>query len=1083
MKFLKFPSASIKEYKTILTPSLFIWTFMAGLAIGRAANDTLFIGQSGAANLPRVFIFNAIVLSFVSFFYSILEKRMPRFSLLIWLLVFFALLLSLLRSQLHSGYWWLPYAVFCYYEVLILVVHMHFWTCLNDIFGPREGKKLFPIMGAIGLCGTIFGGLFTWLASPLIGYHNLFFVWIFLLLCAVPIAIRMRRNARNAESRPNTSRQGGYQNMKEIWRLPLVRYLALISIPLWLVVHTVDWLFYLAIEEMFTNQPDKLSSFLGLLSGVISFLGVLLQLFITGPLLRKVGVGLAYSLYSLSMTMGAFFLFLRTFLPINTSPFSNLRAALPVMTRFLDESVFFSIYDSALQLLYGALPTAIRGQARALIYGIMETGTTALAGLVLSLVAAFAVPHEWIAGSAFFLGLIWVFSSLKVHKYYLNTLSLNLNSRDPTMHSNALNQIRKTKITIESRELFLQSVYSGDEDVSLLALLYIKNLKDQQSLIQLGKNISKCKGVGFHMTLQLLSEYKVVEALPSLKRIYVAGDDENRAAALACIGKIEPNYIHGNLSYFLESSNHSIRGTAILAILSSRKRLDPKNPALQALKKMIASPREELQLESVKILNELNKKIFTPLLIDLSKSSHPSVKTGVIKAMGHYKHSEISNFLIKEMEQVKSTHLLNNSLIRQGKSCVSIAHKEVRKLKKDPAKNFSKLQNIIYCLGEIGEGQSAPPLNAFLGPKSEHLERVTIKALSKIAYKNKTKSPKKTNARPLFSKSLRLQVQKKLSNNNQLIEKIERYIQSLIYIEAKEIKIVLKAALERSREHSLYIALKCLEILHNPVRVRAIQGALRSNDRRQRSEAIEILEGLGEEGKRLSRSIERRYRSSHGIIRNPVKLFRELSKIKNFPWLSVCMIYGIGELGLKSLSGLVESFGNNPDKMIQNAKALCLAKLYPSSTSAKKLKEQEDMSMNMERIFFLRSVGAFSDVDASDLQWISEIISEIEVKAGEYIFHEGESGDIFHIVKEGEVQIHKGDLILETVHPREYFGEIAIFDREPRTASALAKEHTTLLSIYRSDFQRLLFAKPEIALAMFKTISHRLREVTKKIAT
>ena len=139
--------------------------------------------------------------------------------------------------------------------------------------------------------------------------------------------------------------------------------------------------------------------------------------------------------------------------------------------------------------------------------------------------------------------------------------------------------------------------------------------------------------------------------------------------------------------------------------------------------------------------------------------------------------------------------------------------------------------------------------------------------------------------------------------------------------------------------------------------------------------------------------------------------------------------------------------------------------------------------MNMERIFFLRSVPVFSDVDASDLQWISEIISEEEVEANEYIFHEEESGDIFYIVRKGEIQICKGDVVLETVHPGEYFGEIAIFDRQPRTASGLAKEHTTLLAIHRNDFQRLLFAKPEIALAMFKTLSHRLRETTKKIAT
>ena len=102
---------------------------------------------------------------------------------------------------------------------------------------------------------------------------------------------------------------------------------------------------------------------------------------------------------------------------------------------------------------------------------------------------------------------------------------------------------------------------------------------------------------------------------------------------------------------------------------------------------------------------------------------------------------------------------------------------------------------------------------------------------------------------------------------------------------------------------------------------------MQSNDIRQRSEAIEILEALGEEGAKLGRVVERRHRSNYGIVRKPEQLFREISKIKNYPWLSACMIYGIGELGLKSLSGLVEKFYKSPDKILQDSTALCLAKL------------------------------------------------------------------------------------------------------------------------------------------------------------
>ena len=1088
MRVLKFFTASRREYKEIFVPSLFLWVLMAGLAIGRAANDTFFIGQSGAENLPRVFIFNAIVLSIIALIYSFIEKRLPRSSLLIWLLIFFVILLSLLRTQLHSELWWLPYAVFCYYEVLLLIMQMHFWTCLNDMFGPREGKRFFPIIGAVGLCGTIFGGLFTWLASPLIGYHNLFFVWIFLLLCVIPIAFRMKRTAEKMGTKPITGKQGQLENLKEICRSPLVRYLALMSIPLCLIVNTVDWLFYLAVEEMFAEEPDRLSSFLGLLGGLVSFVGIILQLFITGPLLRKVGVGLSYSLYSFGMGLGALLFFIRGFLPVGASLSVNLRAIFPIMSRILDESILFSIYDSALQLLYGALPTAIRGQARALVYGVMETSMTGVSGLILSVVAAFAVPQQWIALTAFIFALLWILLSFRVRKYYLRSLSLNLNSQDMNMHGNALAQLHKVRMTKESSETLLRSVYSDDEDTALLALLYIKSLKDQKSLVELGKNVARCKGLVFDMALQLIYEARVMEALTPLKRIYLEEEEKRRGAALACIGQLDPSYIQNNADYFLSSSSQEIRAASILTILKTQKRVGEKNPALLALKELVSSPKEEVQLKGVKVLSEVDKKIFNPLLIDLTKSSYPSVRREVIKAMGHYNNPEIIHFLISEMRDVKSAHLLNNSIVQQGKYCIHTLHKEIRNLKKDNIKNFGIIRNIAYCLGEIGESKSIAPLGALLGPRNEYLEKSVIQSLANIAYKNKVELPKEDakekKDKLSFSKSLKTKIEKRLSYNIELIDKVEKYIYSLVYIENKKIKLILKDALERCRQQCLYLSLRCLDILGDPMKVRAAEKALYSKDSRERSEAIEVLEGLGEEGKRLSRMVERpQYRRSSGTIRQPDKLFKEMNKIKNYPWLRVCISHAIGELDLKSLAGIVKSLLATPDKLVQNSAELCLAKLLASEAKSKKSKKREDMSMDMERILFLRSVPIFSDVGASDLQWISEIIAEKEVKAGEYVFRENESGDVFYIVKEGEVQIHKGNVLLGTIEKREYFGEVAIFDREPRTADALVKKKSHLLSIHRGDFQRLLFAKPEIALAMFKTISHRLREVTKKIAT
>jgi CRP-like cAMP-binding protein len=141
------------------------------------------------------------------------------------------------------------------------------------------------------------------------------------------------------------------------------------------------------------------------------------------------------------------------------------------------------------------------------------------------------------------------------------------------------------------------------------------------------------------------------------------------------------------------------------------------------------------------------------------------------------------------------------------------------------------------------------------------------------------------------------------------------------------------------------------------------------------------------------------------------------------------------------------------------------------------------MNRDMERILFLRSVPIFSDVDGSDLQWINEIAHERKVRAGYVVFRENDIGDAMYIVLKGRVRVLKGsNLVLQIMEDKDCFGEMSILDREPRSATVETVVETTLLAIKRDDFQRLLLARPQIAFALFKTISRRLREATERLS-
>jgi CRP-like cAMP-binding protein len=102
------------------------------------------------------------------------------------------------------------------------------------------------------------------------------------------------------------------------------------------------------------------------------------------------------------------------------------------------------------------------------------------------------------------------------------------------------------------------------------------------------------------------------------------------------------------------------------------------------------------------------------------------------------------------------------------------------------------------------------------------------------------------------------------------------------------------------------------------------------------------------------------------------------------------------------------------------------------------------------------------------------------VPAGERVFEEGETGAEMFIIQSGEVEILKtGDNQehrLALLEEGDFFGEMAILENMPRTASARAVTDCQLVRIDRSTFDQLVRNDPEIAIRMLRKLSHRLRQ-------
>ena len=129
----------------------------------------------------------------------------------------------------------------------------------------------------------------------------------------------------------------------------------------------------------------------------------------------------------------------------------------------------------------------------------------------------------------------------------------------------------------------------------------------------------------------------------------------------------------------------------------------------------------------------------------------------------------------------------------------------------------------------------------------------------------------------------------------------------------------------------------------------------------------------------------------------------------------------------------------------------------------------------------LRSIPLFDGLLDEDLQALAATLERRSYQAGEMVFAMGDAGSAMYIVESGDVNIHlPGEasrrISLKDIARGEYFGELALFDAKPRSASALATTDAVLLELHSSTLEHYLERRPRAARAILRTMSERLRE-------
>ena len=440
----------IKPGEEILCFFLFFYFFFLTWpnSIIQAVKNAKYLILMTSLNLPIAYLLTAALMGFVVTFHTKLQEKVPRQTLVVSSLIFFiatAPVFGMLFTGKEAAPPWLPLTFWIWSNVFVLVLITQFWIVINDVFNPREAKRLIGFFGSGGILGGIIGGLFAGFFGNIIPDYLLYIATGILVISCIFINYifmwQKRTEIQDKISETQTSRQKkpdkvGFRSSLDVVRKH--KYLVLLAavVALTEIVSTlIDFQVKTFIES--ATAQKNLMSFFGYFEAVLLVIPLLFQLFLTSKLIKRYGVRFALLLYPITILFCSFGLavFAMT---------AGLVFALIIKTS--DKSLSFSINQSVRELLFIPVSPEFKNRVKIFIDMFINRIAKGAGALILLLIIGitplfypnttdetgiqFVARRVQIVSLFSILFIIaWIVLNIKVSKEYTNTLKKKLKLR------------------------------------------------------------------------------------------------------------------------------------------------------------------------------------------------------------------------------------------------------------------------------------------------------------------------------------------------------------------------------------------------------------------------------------------------------------------------------------------------------------------------------------------------------------------------------------------------------------------------------------------------------------------------------
>ena len=920
------------------------------------------------------------------------------------------------------------------------------WNMMSALVPSRQGKRLFPVLAAISTLGAAAGGgmVSLFLSRGMEARHLL---WLVLALLAwplwrVPKIVRAVTGltADASEEAPSALRATrvdvpkergsdilrGFRNIRDT---PLLLRLALLVFLLQVASLILDYQFSTELKARYVHNKESIAGFLGTYYAISNSVAFFVALMATGRIVRLVGIGVAISASAIIIGIGSI-----SYLVCRSHDLPYAFWAI-VATSFMERIGQFALTRNAMQMLVMPLDAKKGERAKTLIDGVVYRVGTASVSIGLLLMAPTAAQLGMLSWGTALACVGVVILGLAMAPHYRRALFEGLRARrvdsdaDPQtaelLQQNALREAQQRLRAERPLEIVqaLDMVREMRLPVGVADVMPAARSSDPEVARRALEVMSE---LGMKperaMLLGLLTKDKSPPVLRECLRLLMHFPDKG------LIPLVSPFVHHDDLAVArLAVMWMRLAGGEAVTSRIHRELIDD-------LRSQAAGRRARAAFISGSYDND-------PAFDLASMIEDPSmeVRLNAVQSMGQIGSAEFIDPLIKALSQADLVPAASQALLRFGPPLVGALAEIIAERPPHPAIQL----RLFRVVERFGTNEARDFLMEQLGPSHASVVRDgAVQSLWRMAREPERPRP----PRPWLAM--------------QLLEEIERLqrfqIIEMITAGQTQRHKFFHAELGALRIQAESRGFRLLGLLHSRAAMHRAFMYYRSTQQRVRSNAIELLDQhLTEpELKPFVALVEQRADAALSGPADGATMMQMVgftldldTLLKDEPWLARVWQWVELPRVVNKLAG--------GDKMARDP---------------------------MDMVFLLKAVPLFSDLSGEQLLPLTDIVQQVHVEQGDLVFAEGEPGDSLYVIVEGEVDVLNAGERRASLRVKECFGEMALLDASPRSASCRARTNLELLSIARDDFQDLLDLHPALARGVIRVLTQRLRAANEHAA-